>query len=262
MGKIIVITSGKGGVGKTTVTAGLGSALSKRGQKVLLADTDFGLRNLDLVLGSESSVVYDILDCLDGRCTFEDAVITFPDNENLFFLPASQSRSGKHIDEEKFSEFFNELREDFDFILLDSPAGLGPVFEMDAKVSDSALIVVNTYITSVRDSDRCIDMLMRAGVEELSLVINSYRNDLVQNGTMMKPEFVMDLLGIPLIGIVPYDESQLNRAQVKENSPAEIAFSNVAGRFLGEKIPVSVLNKEKISLGKRFMSMFKKEKNI
>lgn len=257
MGKIILVTSGKGGVGKTTTVAGLGAALSKKGKKVLLSDTDFGLRNLDLALGVESQVVYDVLDCLDKRCSFEDAVITFADNENLFFLPASQSRSGRHIDNEAFIEFFKAQSENFDYILLDSPAGLGPVFEMDAGLCDEAIIVVEPYISSVRDSDRCIDILMRNNVAEINLIINSFREELAEKGLFMKPEYIMDLLGIKLLGIVPYDESCYDCILKSDNSLAAGAYSNIAGRMLGGKIPVGGTKEIKISLAEKIKSLFK-----
>lgn len=261
MGKIIVVTSGKGGVGKTTVTAGLGTALSKRNKKVLLADTDFGLRNLDLVLGVESQVVYDVLDCIDERCEFNDAVISFPDNENLYFLPASQSRSGRHIEKDKFISFFRNLSEDFDYIFLDSPAGLGPVIDMDAELCDEAIIVAGTYISSVRDSDRCIDILERNKVKDFHLIINAHREELSKNGVLLEPEYVMDILGIPLLGIVPYDDYQLNRNSEIKDAPSEQAFSNISGRMLGEKIPVNAKEKKKISFSKKLMNLFNKKNN-
>lgn len=255
MGKIIIIASGKGGVGKTTVTAQLGIALSARGKRVLVSDIDFGLRNLDIVLGAESSVVYDVLDCVDGRCTLDETVIKI--NDNLLLLPASQSRRLKYVDMNKVSGFISSVSEKFDYILLDAPAGVGEALEKCAVCADEAFIIVRPYLSSVRDADRCIDVLEENGVEKASLIINDADGALIKSGVMMTPDSIADLLGIQVLGIVPHDESVLTGAGLSEGSIAAKAFSNISGRMLGEKIPVVSLDEKKGGFGSRIKKLLK-----
>lgn len=256
MGKIIIIASGKGGVGKTTTAAMLGTALSQRGKKVLVCDIDFGLRNLDIAFGVQDSVVYDVLDCVDGRCTLDEASIEISDK--LFFLPASQSRRIKFVDMTKVSEYISSISEGFDFILLDSPAGIGVTLEECAVCADEALIVVRPYMSSVRDADRCIDVLEENGVLEASLIINDVDNMLINDGTMMNADRTADLLGIPVLGIVPHDKDILSGEKLGGDGAAKKAFSNIAGRMLGEKIPIMNFDEKKDGLIKKIRLFFKK----
>ena len=257
MGEIIVIASGKGGVGKTAVTAGLGIALDSYDKRVLLIDADFGLRNLDIALGVESDVVYDILDCVDGRCTFETAAINIKEKNDIFFLPAPQSRSGKYIDEAAFVEFCESLRDKFDYIILDAPAGLN--LELIAKCADRAIIVVQPFIASLRDADRCVDILGRNGVDDVKLVINCVRRELIADGRMWNVDNIIDLLGIPLLGIIPYDEEVLKGiAAADRKSIVFKALNNCSGRILGENIPVINPSKKQKRFGNGFKRIFKK----
>lgn len=261
MGQIIVVASGKGGVGKTTVTARLGEALSKRDKKVLLVDTDIGLRNLDLALGVENEVFFDVLDCLDERCKPEDAIIGFPDKPNLFFMPAAQSRGGKHLNADKLAAFCRGISENYDYIFLDAPAGISDGFYAAAACCDSAVVVTQPHIASVRDADRCVDALMKNGLDNISLIINGIKEEYVKSGLMMNADDVVDLLGVKLLGIVPFD-SALMRASSDEDSdyPAKKAFDNIAGRILGEKIAAMDISDEKKSFIKKFAeAVFKKK---
>ncbi|MBP3360993.1 MAG: septum site-determining protein MinD [Clostridia bacterium] len=257
MGEIIVVASGKGGVGKTALTAGIGEALDSYDKKVLLIDTDMGLRNLDIALGVENEVVFDVLDCIDGRCGINDALIKIScKNGGLSFLPAAQSRGGKHADAEKFSSFCSGLKNDFDFIILDSPAGLG--IGLSSCCCDSAIVVVQPYIASVRDADRCIDILERNNISGLKLVINGVRPELISKGIMWNVDDIVDLLGIPLLGIVPFDDELLKGALANKQSIAFEAFGNIAGRMAGENIPVIDINRKKIGLTDRIKKFLKK----
>lgn len=258
MGEIIAVASGKGGVGKTVTVAGLGQALAKKDKKVLLVDVDFGLRNLDIALGVENEVVFDVLDCIDNRCNLNDALIKIPDfDDKLLFLPASQSRGGKYIDEEKFREFFSSLKDEFDFVIVDCPAGLG--LEMVASCVDKAIIVVLPYISAIRDADRCIDMFEKNNVEDSKLLINAMRYELVESKVMWNADDIMDLLGIEVIGIVPYDEEVLKGSKADKTSFAYTAFENISSRILGESVPIMNIKKMKKKKTRSLFSVFKKK---
>ena len=256
MGEIIAVSSGKGGVGKTAVVAGLGEALAKRGKKVLLIDADFGLRNLDIALGVQDEVVFDVLDCVDGRVSAEDAMISISDFGDLFFLPASQSRGGKYIDLQQFAEFCQSIKQDFDFVIMDCPAGLE--LAVPLSVCDRAFVVVQPYIASVRDADRCIDLFQRHNIDEITLIVNGVDPILMSKGVMWNLDDIVDLLGIPLFGIVPYDAQLMNQSAADRNSVAFTAFSNIAGRMDGEDVPIIKLEKKKSGFAFRKRNIFKK----
>lgn len=255
MSKIIIIASGKGGVGKTSVTAQLGISLAEKGKRVLLSDVDFGLRNLDIALGVQDSIVYDILDCVEQRCDFDDAIVSV--SENLKFLPASQSRRTKYVEMKKVSDYIKSISDNFDYILLDSPAGIGITLEECAKAADEAFIVVRPFLSSVRDADRCIEVFEENGINKASLIINDVSVELIKSGDMMNPDAIADLLGTHVIGLIPHDEQMLKGVNPEQNSKAKKAFSNIAGRMLGEKIPVVELEEKKKGIGAKIRRILK-----
>ncbi len=256
MGEIIAISSGKGGVGKTAVAAGLGESLAKKGKKVLLIDGDFGLRNLDLTLGVQDEVAFDILDCVDGRVELDKAVIKLAGADEFYFLPASQSRGGKYIDHDAFEQFCKNLKEQFDYCLLDCPAGID--LGLPVSVCDKAIVVVQPYIASVRDADRCIDFFDRNDIDDVTLAINGVDPVLINRGVMWNLDDIVDLLGVSLLGIVPYDAQLINQSAADRGSVAFAAFSNIAGRILGEDIPIIKLDKKKSGFVFRKKRIFKK----
>lgn len=243
--KAIVVTSGKGGVGKTTTTANVGAALAKLGEKVVVIDVDVGLRNLDVVMGLEGRVVFDLIDVLEGRCKMRQAVIRDKRIENLHLLPASQVKDKEALDPERFKDVVAQLltEEGFDRVLIDSPAGIEKGFQTAATPAHGALVVVNPEVSSVRDADRIIGLLESKDVRENFLVINRLRPKMVAQGDMLSVSDVVEILGIQYIGIVPEDENVListNRGEplvISEGSKAGQAFLDVAKRIKGENVP-------------------------
>ncbi|MBW6394786.1 septum site-determining protein MinD [Thermus sp. SYSU G05001] len=243
--KAIVVTSGKGGVGKTTTTANLGAALAKLGEKVAVVDVDVGLRNLDVVMGLEGRVVFDLIDVLEGRAKVRQALIRDKRIENLFLLPASQTKDKEALDPAKFRELVHQLltEEGFDRVLIDSPAGIEKGFQTAATPAEGALVVVNPEVSSVRDADRIIGLLEAREIRENFLIINRLRPKMVARGDMLSVEDVVEILGLKPIGIIPEDEQVListNQGEplvLKGTSPAAIAYMDTARRLKGEEVP-------------------------
>jgi len=243
--KAIVVTSGKGGVGKTTTTANVGAALARLGEKVAVIDVDVGLRNLDVVMGLESRVVFDLIDVLEGQTELKKALVRDKRIEGLYLLPASQTRDKEALDPEAFKEVVRRLFEEegFDRVLIDSPAGIEKGFKTAAAPADGALVVVNPEVSSVRDADRIIGMLEAAGVKENYLVINRLRPEMVKRGDMLAVEDVIEILGLKPVGIIPEDETVLVSTNVgeplvlKADSPAGRALMDTARRIHGEEVP-------------------------
>ncbi len=245
--KAIVVTSGKGGVGKTTTTANVGAALAKLGEKVAVIDTDVGLRNLDVVMGLEGRVVFDLIDVFEGRCKLKQALIRDKRVENLYLLAASQTKDKSSLSESRMQDTVKELlnEEGFDRVLIDSPAGIESGFQTAASAADGALVVVNPEVSSVRDADRIIGLLEARGVHEVKLIINRLRPAMVKRGDMLEVSDVLEILGIKLIGIVPEDEKILvstnigNPASLDDASKtgAGTAFRTIAQRIRGEDVP-------------------------
>ena len=203
MGRKIVITSGKGGVGKTSITAGLGIALSHLGASVCMIDLDFGLNNLDLVLNLEDRVIYDLADCVSGKCRLKQALIPDRLKENLFYLPSGKISNEQIADKEQIVQIINKLSQVFDYCLLDSPAGLGKGFEIALSVSDEVIIVATSNISSLRDASKVKQIVISGGFKNLGLIINRLRGDLVATGKMLDENYISKALNINLLGVLP-----------------------------------------------------------
>ena len=242
MGEVIVITSGKGGVGKTTTTANLGSALAMRGKKVVLLDTDIGLRNLDVVMGLENRIVYDIVDVIEGKCKLRQALIKDKRFTDLFLLPAAQTRDKDAINEDEMIRLTQRLKEEFDYIIVDCPAGIEQGFKNAISGADRAIVVTNAEISSIRDAE---------------LIINRIRPDMVKRGEMMDVEDILDLLSIDLIGVVPEDENiitQTNKGEpavANKKAASGKAYIEIARRILGENVEITIPGRKKESFFSR-----------
>ncbi|MCC6805643.1 MAG: septum site-determining protein MinD [Anaerolineae bacterium] len=242
-GKVITITSGKGGVGKTTTTANLGVALARINQRVILIDADIGLRNLDIVMGLESRIVYDVVDIIEGRCKPRQAMIRHKMFPDLYLIPAAQARDKTAVSPADMIQLTDFLREEFDFVLIDSPAGIERGFRNAVAPADEVLIVTNPEVSAVRDADRVIGLLETENKPPGQLILNRLNADMVRRGEMLSPDDVTDLLAIRLIGIVPEDDTVVPSSNsgvpvtLNENSRAGMAYRNIARRLMGEKVP-------------------------
>jgi len=241
--KVVTITSGKGGVGKTTATANLAVALARMGKRVAAIDADIGLRNLDVVMGLENRIVYDLVDFVEGRCRLRQALIRDKRLETLFLLPAAQTRDKTAVSPSDMVRVCDQLRPQFDFVLVDSPAGIEQGYRNAIAPADMALIVTNPEVSAVRDADRIIGLIEADGKGPAQLIINRLDPDLVQRGDMLDTSDVVEILAINLIGIVPEDRAIListNRGQpvaLDGQSLAGRAFNNIARRLLGQDVP-------------------------
>ncbi len=251
LGEVIVITSGKGGVGKTTTSANLGTGLANLGKKVVLLDADIGLRNLDVVLGLENRIVYDIVDVVEGQCRMRQALIKDKRNNNLHLLPAAQTRDKDAVTEEQMITLCNALREDFDYIIIDCPAGIEQGFKNAIAGADRALVVTTPEVSAVRDADRIIGLLEASEIKNPMLILNRLRVDMAKRGEMLTIEDVTEILAIDILGVVPDDENiviSTNRGEPTvsdENSKAGQAYRNITKRIIGEQVPLMDLEDEK-----------------
>lgn len=247
-GRVITVTSGKGGVGKTTTAANLGIALASLGQNVVCIDADIGLRNLDVVLGLENRIVYDLVDVVEGRCRLKQAMIRDRRFEQLHLIPAAQTRDKTAISPSDMVMLCNDLRSMTDWIIIDSPAGIERGFRNALAPSDEVLVVTNPEVSSLRDADRIIGLIEAEEKGPAKLIINRININMVKRGDMLSAPDVVELLAIPLIGIIPEDESVListNHGQpvvLNVNSKAGMAFLNIGKRLLGEDVPWMELN--------------------
>ena len=258
MGEVIVITSGKGGVGKTTTTANIGIGLSSAGKKVLVIDTDLGLRNLDVVLGLENRIVYNLVDVIESKCRLKQAVIKDTRFENLYLLPSAQT----NVSPEQMKKLIDELKDDYDFILLDCPAGIEQGFKNAIAGAQRSIVVTTPEVSSIRDADRIIGLLEASGIRKNELLINRLRVDMVRRGDMMSVEDVTEILAIDLLGVIPDDESVVvatNQGEpvVGEDSLAGKCYQNICRRLLGEEVPISDFN-HKPGLRSKLSSLFHK----
>ena len=253
MTRVIVITSGKGGVGKTTTTSNIGMALARSGCTTLLIDADVGLRNLDLLLGLENRIIYTGLDVLNENCRLEQAVIKDKRQPKLAFFPLSSNRVDMPVNAEQIKELIGLLKAEYEYILIDSPAGIDNGFQTAIECANEAIVVVTPEVPSIRDADRVIGILMSKGVNQISLIINRIRPNMVKNDDMMSIEDVQSILGIDLIGVIPDSEKIIiasNRGEPivleDKNCLPGIALDNTARRLKGEKVDFLDLNSSNI----------------
>lgn len=263
MGVVYVITSGKGGVGKTTTTANLGTGLARMGKQVVMIDTDIGLRNLDVVLGLENRIVYDMVDVITGKCRIKQALIRDKRFENMYLLPAAQTKDKTAVTESQMVELVESLRNQFDYIIIDCPAGIEHGFKNAIAGADKALVVTAPEVSAVRDADRIIGLLEANGLNNPQLIINRIRTRMVQSGDMMSVTDMLEILAIDLIGIVPDDDSivtSTNRGEpavLDLNSKAGEAYRNITRRICGEEVPLLSLE-EKDSFLTKVKALFAK----
>ncbi|RWY71889.1 septum site-determining protein MinD [Rhizobium leguminosarum] len=266
MGKVIVVTSGKGGVGKTTSTAALGAALAKRNEKVVVVDFDVGLRNLDLVMGAERRVVYDLINVIQGDAKLTQALIRDKRLETLFLLPASQTRDKDNLTAEGVERVINDLKRYFDWIICDSPAGIERGATLAMRHADVAVVVTNPEVSSVRDSDRIIGLLdaktakaERGERMEKHLLLTRYDANRAERGDMLKVDDVLEILSIPLLGIIPESMDVLRASNIgapvtlaDSRSAAAMAYFDAARRLAGEVVPIAVPEEKRNIFGKIF----------
>jgi septum site-determining protein MinD len=244
-GKVVTITSGKGGVGKTTITANIATALAMLGKKVVAIDADIGLRNLDVVMGLENRIVYDLVDVIEGRCRLRQAMIKDKRQPDLYLIPAAQTRDKMAVSPSDMILVCDELRQEMDYIIIDSPAGIERGFRNAIAPADEVLIVTNPEVSAVRDADRIIGLLESEEKGPGRLILNRLKPEMVARGDMLSIDDVLDILAIDLIGVIPEDESILissNRGTPIamsgiNGSSASQAFRNVAQRLQGETVP-------------------------
>ena len=262
--RIITITSGKGGVGKTTATANISVALAELGKKVTCIDSDIGLRNLDVVLGLENRIVYDLVDVIEGHCRVNQAMIRDKRFENLFLIPAAQTRDKNSVTPAEMIDLCESIRPAMDFILIDSPAGIEGGFKNAIAPADEAIVITNPDVSAVRDADRIIGLIEAAEKGPARLILNRINPDMIKRGDMMEAGDVLELLAIKLLGVIPEDENVLvstNKGQpvvLNPKSRAGQAFRNVALRLTGEEVPFVDLN-QKDDFIKRISRVFNKE---
>ena len=264
MGEVIVITSGKGGVGKTTTTANLGSALALANKKVVLVDTDIGLRNLDVVMGLENRIVYDIIDVVEGRCKLRQALIKDKRFNELYLLPAAQTRDKSAINEEQMIDLTKKLKAEFDYVLIDCPAGIEQGFKNAIAGADRALVVTTAEISAIRDADRIIGLLDLSAIKNPELIINRIRPNMIKRGEMMDIEDIVELLSIDLIGVIPDDEyiiTQTNKGEPavsNKKSPSGKGYLEIAQRIMGENIEITIPGRNE-NIFSRIIDVIKKK---
>ena len=242
MSEVMVITSGKGGVGKTTTTANIGTGLALLGYCVVLIDTDIGLRNLDVVMGLENRIIYNLVDVVEGNCRMKQALIRDKRCQNLYLLPSAQTRDKSSVNPGQMRKLVEDLREEFDYILLDCPAGIEQGFQNAIAGADRALVVTTPEVSAIRDADRIIGLLEASQMQEIDLIVNRVRMDMVRRGDMMSVADVADILAVNVIGAVPDDEDVVISANqgeplVDTDTVAGQAYLNICKRITGESVP-------------------------
>ena len=243
MSEVIVVTSGKGGVGKTTSTANIGMGLAQMDKRVVMIDTDIGLRNLDVILGLENRIIYNLVDVIEGTCRLKQALIRDKRYPGLFLLPSAQTRDKSSVSPEQMKKLVELMREDFDYIILDCPAGIEQGFQNAIAGADRALIVTTPEVAAIRDADRIIGLLESQQIGRMDLIVNRLRFDMIRNGEMMSLEDIMDILSVDLIGAVPDDENVVvstNQGEplVGRNTMAGQAYANICLRLTGQEVPL------------------------
>ena len=250
MNEVIVVTSGKGGVGKTTTTANLGIGLAHLNKRVVMVDTDIGLRNLDVVLGLENRIIYNLVDVIEGNCRIKQALIRDKRYPNLYLLPSAQTRDKSSVSPEQMKKLIDQLKDDFDYIILDCPAGIEQGFQNAIAAADRAIVVTTPEVAAIRDADRIIGLLDAKKISKIELVVNRMRFDMIRNGDMMSLNDIIDILSIDLIGAIPDDENVVvstNQGEplVGKQTMAGQAYMNICLRLLGEQIPLLALRYQK-----------------
>lgn len=250
MGEVIVVTSGKGGVGKTTTVANIGTGLAMLDKRTVVVDTDIGLRNLDVILGLENRIVYNLVDVINGKCRLKQALIKDKRHPELYLLPSAQTKDKSAVSPEQMIKLTEELREEFDFVLLDCPAGIEQGFRNAIAGADKALVVTTPEVSAIRDADRIIGLLEADGIQDIHLIINRLRLDMIARGDMMSVEDVVEILAVNLIGSILDDEQIVIAANQGEpfsgrNSQAEEEYRNICRRLLGEEVPFAPLHQKK-----------------
>jgi len=241
MSECIVITSGKGGVGKTTTTANLGVALAMMGKRVAVVDADIGLRNLDVILGLENRIVYDLVHVIEGECRLRQALIKDKRLDNLCLLPAAQTRDKNAVGPEQMRNLVAQLKADFDYVLIDCPAGIEQGFKNSIAGADRAIIVTTPEVSAIRDADRLIGLVEAAELPEPTLIVNRFRAKMVKRGDMMNKDDILEILAIPLVGMVPDHEEVIvsankgTPAAFDEKSVVGEAYRRIARRLTGEQ---------------------------
>lgn len=264
-GKVIVVTSGKGGVGKTTTSANIGTGLALIGKKVALVDADIGLRNLDVVMGLENRIVYDLVDVVEGNCRLKQALIKDKRYDGVYLLPAAQTKDKTAVTPQQMKKLCDDLRVDFDYVIIDCPAGIEQGFKNAIAGADEAVIVTTPEVSAVRDADRIIGLLEAENFTSPKLILNRIRPSMVKRGDMMDIDDVIDVLAIDLLGVVPEDEKivvSTNRGEPAVTDPesrAGEAYRNIARRIDGEAVPLMNLEVEEgfFSKLKRIMGLRK-----
>lgn len=264
MGEVIVITSGKGGVGKTTTTANIGTGLVLRGKSVVLIDADIGLRNLDVVMGLENRIVYDLVDVVEERCKVKQALIKDKRYDGLFIIPAAQTRDKSAVTPEQMVKLTEELKKDYDYVIIDCPAGIEQGFKNAVAGADKGFVVTTPEVSAVRDADRIIGLLEANEIENPQLIINRLRPSMVKKGDMMNIDDILDILSINLLGVVPDDENIIvstNRGEpavASDRSKAGQAYRNITSRILGEDVPL--LDMDEPTFFEKFKKIFSSKK--
>lgn len=259
MGEVIVVTSGKGGVGKTTTTANIGTGFALQDKKVAIVDADIGLRNLDVVMGLENRIVYDLVDVAEGNCRLKQALIKDKRYDKLYLLPAAQTRDKNAVTPDQMKALCQELAQDFDYVLVDCPAGIEQGFKNAIAGADRAVVVTTPEVSAVRDADRIIGLLYAEGKPSPRLVVNRIRPHMVKKGDMMDIDDIVDILAIDLIGVIPEDEYivvSTNRGEPAVTNPSSLAgkaYKNIVQRLMGEEVPFL-----KLEVPESFWGRFKK----
>jgi len=243
-GRTIVVTSGKGGVGKTTATANIGTGLAMRGHKVVVIDTDIGLRNLDVVMGLENRIVYDLVNVIEGDCKVQQAMIRDKSNHELYLIPAAQTRDKSSIDPAQLRELCANLEQEYDYVLMDCPAGIEQGFQNAVAAATEAIIVTTPEVSAIRDADRVIGLLEASDLHRPRLIINRINAEMVKRGDMMDHKDVVALLAVEVLGLVPADERTITASNRgvpvihDKKAPSGAAFLRIAARLDGDQVPV------------------------
>jgi septum site-determining protein MinD len=263
VGEAIVITSGKGGVGKTTTSANVGTALALQGKKVCLVDTDIGLRNLDVIMGLENRIIYDLVDVVEERCKIHQALVKDKRFEDkLFLLPAAQTSDKSSVSPEQIKNLIESLKQDYDYIIIDCPAGIEQGYKNAVAGADKAIVVTTPEVSAVRDADRIIGLLEKENIEPPRLIINRIRSHMMKNGEMLDVDEITTHLSIDLLGIVADDEDVIKSSNKGEpiamdsTSKSAISYRNIARRILGESVPLQILEEERRGVFTKIKKLF------